>query len=265
MKATIPNSPIDSIFASNLLTLIGNEHTITSLSRDLQIHRNQLQRFVDGLSFPKPDMLFSICAFFDVDARILTNPLDDLRHLSDGALPSFLMDGVEPAPPELLPDGFYEEWRPLIGSHERFVCHLLHVRTFDRVRRTKVVTRKTVASAEGEITELDSMQTIIGVALLQAGGLCILDRPAYGTGLTFTALRFDAYGEPDVFVGHKRSVRSVVGSGLTSGSATALRRLKGGFQEAMKLRRQPRFRSTDETPEMIQWLLKEQLVTQPYG
>ncbi len=263
---THPTPPdINNVFAKNLVTLFGEQHTITSLSRDLNIHRNQLQRFVEGTSVPKPDILHRICQFFEVDARILTERLEDLQSSDHDALPNFLLDAVKPVPKDMFPDGFYEEWRELHTSPKRFVREIMHVKTIKGIRHTKVITRNLVIAPDGMPTEMAGIRTYLGVALRQAGGLCILDRSFEDTGLNFTALRLGIYGATDLFAGHKRSVRSVVGSGLLRKSATVLRGLKGGFRQALAMRRQSRFRTPEETPELIQWLLKEQKATQEFG
>jgi transcriptional regulator with XRE-family HTH domain len=111
---------MNSILPKTSQSCWGERIALTSLSRELNVHRNQIQRFVDGSSVPKPTLLRRICDFFEVDARILTHPLEDLS-LADicvsrgTVIPDFLLDAVEPAPQELFPDGFYEEWRELGG------------------------------------------------------------------------------------------------------------------------------------------------------
>lgn len=265
MNSSTPLTSTDGVFARNMAALIGDNHTITSLSRDLNIHRNQIQRFVDGVSVPKPETLHRICQFFDVDARILTHQLDDLYQTQSNELPWFLTDAMDPVSQELLSDGFYEEWRELHASTKQFVCVVYHVSTVAGVRRTKVIVNNLVVLPDGTPKELDGRSTYRGIAMRQAGGLCIIDRSDHDTGLTFTALRFGPYGNADLFAGHKRSVRGVLGRGPMKKSATVLRKLEGGFQEAMHLRRLPRFRTSEETPDIIQWLLKEQQTTLEFG
>jgi hypothetical protein len=265
MNSNTPLTFTDGVFARNMTALIGDNHTITSLSRDLNIHRNQIQRFVDGVSVPKPETLRRICQFFDVDARILTHHLDDVYKIQSHELPWFLIDAMDPVSQELLPDGFYEEWRELHASSKQFVCVIYYVSTIAGIRRTKVIVNNLIILQDGTPTELDSRSTYRGIAVRQAGGLCIIDRSDHDTGLTFTALRFGPYGNAGLFAGHKRSVLGVIGRGPMKKSATVLRKIEGGFREAMQLRRLPRFRTSDEAPEVVQWLLKEQQITAEFG
>lgn len=249
------------IFAQNMELLIARNHTISSLSRDLNIHRNQLQRFVDGTSVPKPDVLHRICLFFGVDARILTNSLETLYRRSHGTLPDYLLTALDPVPQDMLPDGFYSEWRELQTAPALFVRETLHIKTINGVRQTKIKMNRIVILPDGSPKEIEGRRTVRGVALRQAGGLCIIDQCDYDNGLTFTALRSGIHGDANLFGGHKRSVRSVLGSDLLRKSATVLQRLQGGYPEAVLLRRQPRLQTSDEIPELIQWLLREQQAT----
>lgn len=256
MRPKTNNSQANNIFANNLLALIGQQHTLTSLSRDLRIHRNQLQRFVDGQSFPRPDILLRICAFFDVDVRILTHPLQDIG--VSVQFPPYLIDAFEPAPVEKFPDGFFEEWRELRDCRAQYARQLMHVRTVSGVRQTKVIVCASLIGLDGDIIEVGVPNTFGGVALRQAGGLCIIDRPDHNTGLTFTALRSGCYGNNALYSGHKRSVRGALGEPHPMKAGVAMRYLAGGFAEALAIRRTPRFRTVGETPELIQALLRDQ-------
>jgi len=70
---------IRSIFSSNLRQLCDNYGPISQLSSELGINRTQFNRYLSGNSFPRPDVLFRICNFFGLDARILLEPLDSLQ------------------------------------------------------------------------------------------------------------------------------------------------------------------------------------------
>lgn len=258
MRPNTNSVTIESIFAQNLKSLIGHQHTITSLSRDLGLHRNQLQRFVDGVSFPKPSDLTKMCNFFNVDARILTHPLRDLCGLQSAPMPPYLAAVLDPAPAEILPDGFYEEWRELHTCNMQYSCHILFVKTVRGVRQTKVNVRRSIIGANQEIAEFGAVATFQGAAYRQAGGLCMIDRPDQNTSITFTALRSGCYGNNELYAGHKKSVRGALGEPLPMKSAVAMRYLVGGYAEAMRIRRKPRFRTTYETPELIRALIADQ-------
>ncbi len=95
------------MFGANLKRLAQSYPSVSELCRQLGINRTQFNRYLLGESFPRPDVLDRICRFFDVDARILLKPLDEietqLRHPSADILDHFLAARHEPE----LPGGFF--------------------------------------------------------------------------------------------------------------------------------------------------------------
>ena len=69
---------VRGIFGANLRQLSGRYPSIAGLCRELGINRTQYNRYLSGESFPRPDVLQRICTFFDTDARILLEPVDEL-------------------------------------------------------------------------------------------------------------------------------------------------------------------------------------------
>lgn len=65
------------VFGNNLRLLTSLVGTQTKVRNDLDIGRIQFQRYLRAESFPKPHVLKKICDYFMVDARILTDPLDE--------------------------------------------------------------------------------------------------------------------------------------------------------------------------------------------
>lgn len=66
-----------AVFGANLRALSAGAPSIAALCRNLGINRTQFNRYLSGEAFPRPDVLHQICRFFDVDARILLEPLED--------------------------------------------------------------------------------------------------------------------------------------------------------------------------------------------
>jgi transcriptional regulator with XRE-family HTH domain len=255
----------NDIFSMNFSELMSRGHSIASLSRDLDIQRTQLCRFLNGQSIPRPDALLRICRFFDVDARILTHRLAEIPSPQNQVVPCFITDALDPVPQGLFPDGFFEEWRELATPSKQYACHLYHVTTHNGIRHTKAFLPDVMIGQDGALSVISVPCAHRGFAIRQAGGISIMDRHSHNTGLTFTALKLVYLGGADLFAGHKRSVASVVTNGHVMKSATVMRRLAGGFREAMVVRREPWLRTTQETPELMQWLLKEQQRTVELG
>ncbi|MEM6658928.1 MAG: helix-turn-helix transcriptional regulator [Pseudomonadota bacterium] len=100
-----------AMFGSNLRELAQDYRSVSALCRQLGINRTQFNRYLGGESFPRADVLDRICRFFDVDARIVLKPLNDIQtvahHPASSALTQFLASGSEAAVPSPFAPGFY--------------------------------------------------------------------------------------------------------------------------------------------------------------
>ncbi len=76
------------VFDKNLILLCKGRGSVSQVAGDLGISRVQMNRILNGESFPKPGLLNRICNMFDVDGRILLRPLADVRQLGSGNLPN---------------------------------------------------------------------------------------------------------------------------------------------------------------------------------
>lgn len=99
------------MFGANLRRLSQQYSSVSELCRQLGINRTQFNRYLGGESFPRPDVLDRICRFFEVDARILLRPLDEIdrapAHPAAAALSDFLGSGPTTLTENLFPAGFY--------------------------------------------------------------------------------------------------------------------------------------------------------------
>ena len=66
------------IFADNLRILTQGQRSISELCRELGVNRTQFNRYLSGQASPRPEVLQRICSHFDVDGRILLEPLHRL-------------------------------------------------------------------------------------------------------------------------------------------------------------------------------------------
>ena len=76
------------VFGKNLRLLCKGRGSISQVAGDLGISRVQMNRILNGESFPKPGLLNRSCNIFDVDGRILLQPLADVRQSASGNLPN---------------------------------------------------------------------------------------------------------------------------------------------------------------------------------
>jgi transcriptional regulator with XRE-family HTH domain len=119
------------MFGSNLRSLAQDYPSISELSRQLGINRTQFNRYLSGESFPRPDVLARICQFFDVDARVLLEPVDQIGRGTDPLCGTFLKDyvgsGVKDVPETLFPSGFYRFSRRSFLDKGRYVLGVVWV------------------------------------------------------------------------------------------------------------------------------------------
>ncbi len=121
-----------AMFGANLRQLSDAYPSISDLSRQLGINRTQFNRYLAGESFPRPDVLARICHFFDVDARVLLEPVDQIGiqqdPISNAFLRGYVGTGAQNVPSELFPDGFYRFSRRSFVDTRLFIVGLVHVR-----------------------------------------------------------------------------------------------------------------------------------------
>lgn len=118
------------MFGSNLRVLAQPYPSISELSRQLGINRTQFNRYLAGESFPRPDVLARICAFFSVDARVLLEPVQSLAPvrcaLTGPELGKYLGPGTTPAE-QYFPSGFYRFSRRSFIAPESYIIGLVRV------------------------------------------------------------------------------------------------------------------------------------------
>lgn len=119
------------MFGENLRILSKSYPSISELSRRLGINRTQFNRYLSGESFPRPDVLDRICDFFQVDARILLEPVgsfeDKGQTLNGPILKNFLGVGVNALTEDVFPSGFYRFSRQSFTSDAHYVIGLVRV------------------------------------------------------------------------------------------------------------------------------------------
>jgi transcriptional regulator with XRE-family HTH domain len=120
------------MFGANLRQLSDGYPSISALARALGINRTQFNRYLSGESFPRPDVLARICDFFDVDARVLLEPVERLSRggsaVADSFLAPFMGDTVQTVTEVDFPSGFYHFSRRSFVRDGDFVRGLIHVR-----------------------------------------------------------------------------------------------------------------------------------------
>lgn len=168
------------IFGANLRQLARQYPSVAGLCRQLGINRTQFNRYLSGESFPRPDVLHRICNFFDVDARILLEPVDQIEGsgpssdlLNHPAVANFLGNGSVQVEEEIFPSGFYRFSRPSFVEERKFVVGLVYVFRQDGYCFIRGYEPKEAMRQQGLRTDAASRE-FRGVVLRQEQGVAAL-------------------------------------------------------------------------------------------
>lgn len=132
----VPVVNVNSIFGFNLRLLCGLRPSIAEATRELDLSKGQMARFLNGTATPKPAVLKKICDIFGVDARILLEELTpaqiEMLKVGKPLEVSAPLHGISPSTLDgaryifrdrdlfkaenNIKDGFYLNWR---WSHSR--------------------------------------------------------------------------------------------------------------------------------------------------
>lgn len=193
------------MFGANLRQLSSSYPSISDLSRRLGINRTQFNRYLSGESFPRPDVLARICAFFDVDARVLLEPVDQINGRSDPLSNSFLDGFIRLAtrdiPNKLFPSGFYRFSRRSFTQSDRYVLGTVHARrigahTFIRGYEPRRTARVQDVPAHPRAREFR------GLVLKQDDGVLIVVSRRNAVTFSFNSLRRIAAFGGSFWLGH---------------------------------------------------------------
>ncbi|MFZ5961346.1 helix-turn-helix domain-containing protein [Thalassococcus sp. BH17M4-6] len=167
-----------SMLGANLRRLTRDAVSISALCRDLGINRTQFNRYLAGESFPRPDVLHRICSFFDVDARILLEPVEEIEtHRKDllhhPVVAEFVGAGSISLPEEAFPSGFYRFSRRSFMDDNRFVQGLLYVFREDIFTFVRGFEAKEAMQAQGMPVDKRTRE-FRGFLIPQEGGIAAL-------------------------------------------------------------------------------------------
>lgn len=206
MKDT-PQTPaqLRNMFGANLRSLAEGYPSISDLSRQLGINRTQFNRYLSGESFPRPDVLARICGFFDVDARVLLEPVGSISDSSDPINNDFLREfvgaSVQHIPEAVFPSGFFRFSRRSFVNLETYVVGHVHIRrdgpnTFLRGFETKEAMRM-----QGLPTDLATRE-FRGLVMQQEDGIAITASRHNSMTCSFNYLSRVASFENNYWVGY---------------------------------------------------------------
>lgn len=204
------------MFGANLRILARPYPSVSELSRRLGVNRTQFNRYLSGESFPRPDILARICTFFDVDARILLEPVDEIGRegqlLSDPYLQDFLGGQSGAVPETLFPTGFFRFSRRSFMNPNRFVVGLVHVfrkndATFLRGFEPRV------ALVQQGLPHDSKSREFRGIVMRQDDGIAAMVSRRGAVTCSFNYLAREASFENNFWVGYvARTIRETISS-----------------------------------------------------
>ncbi|WP_372886406.1 helix-turn-helix domain-containing protein [Shimia sp.] len=209
-------SPADlrKMFGANLRRLADRYPSVSQLCRELGINRTQFNRYLSGESFPRPDVLHRICTFFDVDARILLEPIDHLDTergvLNHPLISDYLGAGMTEIPQDVLPDGFYRFSRPSFIETGLIIIGLVYVFRRDKHTFIRGYEAKEAMRQQGLPTDPETRE-FRGVVLPQEDGIAAIVSHKRTMATSFNYLSRVASFQNHYWIGYAtRTVRETV-------------------------------------------------------
>lgn len=262
MKNTVDAAAVRDVFSANLKLLIQDTTSVSALCRQLGINRTQFLRYLSGESYPRPDTLKLICDFFDVDARILLEPLKSLRSnaldvLNHPAVRDFNSVTLSPAPRDMLPLGFYRFSRRSFLFPERYLTGVVYVFREDGLTIIKGFEVRHVMKEQGIPFDAKSREFRGYVQQQEAGFVSMIYRRGGMTG-TFNYLAPVPSIEQTFWVGFSaRTVPEALGSARIT--RMVYEYLGTSTEKALPAARHSGLRSESELPAFHKRLLKPDL------
>lgn len=247
-KSTRSPAELRNMFGANLRTLSKRYPSISELSRQLGINRTQFNRYLSGESFPRPDVLDRICAFFDVDARILLDPVESLDTggsiLNGSVLANFTGPGVNEVTDDIFPSGFYRFSRRSFVNESQFVVGLVHV--FRHAEHVYVRGYEAREAMRQQGLPIDAKaREFRGYVIRQEDGVALMISRRKAMTSSFNYLARVASFENNYWVGYvTRTVReSTTGTRVTR---MVYEHLGGSWGDVLEAARHTGFKTEDE-------------------
>lgn len=237
-----------NMFGANLRQLSAAYPSISDLSRKLGINRTQFNRYLSGESFPRPDVLSRICAFFNVDARVLLEPVDQIGNGQDPIANPFLRDyvgaGAVNVPAEVFPSGFYRFSRRSFTRQDLFIVSVVAIRRQGENTYMRGYESKSAMRVQN-LPESAQAREFRGIVMQQEDGIAIIVSRKNSMTCSYNYLSRVASFENNFWVGYvTRSVSESVG-GLRA-TRMVYEYLGPSSTHAMAAARRTGFHSTEE-------------------
>ncbi|GGL90643.1 helix-turn-helix domain-containing protein [Pseudooceanicola nanhaiensis] len=250
---------VRGIFGANLRQLSGRYPSIAGLCRELGINRTQYNRYLSGESFPRPDVLQRICTFFDTDARILLEPVDELTPIASDllnhpAIAPYMGSDSTSVPEEIMPGGIYRFSRRSFIDADLALTGLVYVFRADGYTFVRGYEAKDAMAQQG-LDASAGTREFRGIFLKQEEGVAALISRKGAITCTFNFLSRVPAFENNFWVGY---VTRTVAETIAGHRATRMvyEHLGHDFGTILKVARATGFVKPDKLPAFHQRLLR---------
>lgn len=258
--AAQPERPSDlrSVFGRNLKELAARESSVSSLCTRLGINRTQFNRYLAGETFPRPDVLHRICNYFEVDARILLEPLSSQHEQgtsSVGAtLANFVLAGndfnIDHA---RLPDGLYRYWRNSFTWPDKILVDMCRIFTLNGVKMFKGFELPNPMQSRA-ISSTHAQSVYYGVFLQHDDGVSLYCARHSTRMMSVGFYEYSLGGMSEYLGGLSMLTRRRI-VGMRRLSFNVLERLPPRFSSALAAARECGLREPSQAPSLIRDLL----------
>lgn len=240
------------VFGANLRALSAKAPSISALCIDLGINRTQYNRYLNGEAFPRPDVLYRICKHFDVDARILLEPLDDavMTRRNDGAIEDMArtlsdLGAFNIGPADFL-EGAYLHYRVSYFAPTKISCTLTcFYRDEHGAMRIKGCMPRASSDRLG-LPHAAAARRFRGVVFRQLMGFSFMLTMTHTPLMVLGGFRSGYLGQEDYCFGSSISTQDVMAP-----SPMLLRRLQPGMSEILAARKEIGLHARTHYPPLI--------------
>ncbi|MEL7013480.1 MAG: helix-turn-helix transcriptional regulator [Pseudomonadota bacterium] len=208
-------SEVRQVFGENLGLLTRRFKSVSEVCRELGVNRTQFNRYLSGESFPRPDVLQRICSFFEVDARILLEPLGALQHgygdlINHPMLEGFFGRTTVDVSEDLFPSGFYRFARRSFLDGEKFVLGIVLIKRADGYTFLRGFEPRSALKQKGLSTKTYTAE-FRGIVMRQEEGVMAVVAKRDSMSSSFNFLAQDTSFQSNIWEGYaSRTVREKV-------------------------------------------------------
>ena len=250
-KNSVDPVQLRAVFGDNLKKLTSPFPSVASLCRELGINRTQFNRYLAAESFPRPDVLHKICTFFNVDARILLEPVEQITNkpadlFGHPAVQNYLGKTVDPVTEDELPNGFYRFSRPSFVEDDRFVVGMFWVFREDGRAFVRGFELPEAMNDQG-LSSTTYNREFRGITLKQEQGLVLIAARRGASTCSFSYLAQAPSFHNNFWEGYatRTATESITGKRVVR---FVVEHIQGGWKEALKMARNSGFCDVSQLP-----------------